>query len=138
MEQMAHRAAAHEIDKSKYVGIIWRPAEYGGDGRAQRTAVRRNYGQEFIALGHVGDNSQEESHSASVEQNVAHGVQCVARSTRRGLLRLTVGCFENRQEQIVDAWEIVGDVRLAKARSEERRVGKEWVSTCRFRGTPDH
>src|SRR3546814_10516270 len=47
-EQMAHRAAAHEIDKSKYVGIIWRPAEYGGDGRAQRTAVRRNYGQEFI------------------------------------------------------------------------------------------
>src|SRR3546814_5113816 len=76
--------------------------------------VRRNYGQEFIALGHVGDNSQEESHSASVEQNVAHGVQCVARSTRRGLLRLTVGCFENRQEQIVAAWEIVGDVRLAK------------------------
>src|SRR3546814_16455358 len=61
--------------------------------------------------------SQEESHSASVEQNVAHGVQCVARSTRRGLLRLTVGCFENRQEQIVDAWEIVGDVRLAKAAS---------------------
>src|SRR3546814_2454021 len=99
MEQMAHRAAAHEIDKSKYVGIIWRPAEYGGDGRAQRTAVRRNYGQEFIALGHVGDNSQEESHSASVEQNVAHGVQCVARSTRRGLLRLTVGCFENRSEE---------------------------------------
>src|SRR3546814_1218024 len=98
MEQMAHRAAAHEIDKSKYVGIIWRPAEYGGDGRAQRTAVRRNYGQEFIALGHVGDNSQEESHSASVEQNVAHGVQCVARSTRRGLLRLTVGCFENRKD----------------------------------------
>src|SRR3546814_17382408 len=50
-------------------------------------------------------------------QNGAHGVQCVARSTRRCLLRLTVGCFENRQEQIVDAWEIVGDVRLAKAAS---------------------
>src|SRR3546814_14748486 len=86
-----------------YTTLFRSPAEYGGDGRAQRTAVRRNYGQEFIALGHVGDNSQEESHSASVEQNVAHGVQCVARSTRRGLLRLTVGCFENRQEQIVDA-----------------------------------
>src|SRR3546814_18538890 len=24
------------------------------------------------------------------------------------------------------------------ARSEERRVGKEWVSTCRSRGWPDH
>src|SRR3546814_11352229 len=23
-------------------------------------------------------------------------------------------------------------------RSEERRVGKEWVSTCRFGGSPDH
>src|SRR3546814_11843955 len=23
-------------------------------------------------------------------------------------------------------------------RSEERRVGKEWVSTCRFRGSPYH
>src|SRR3546814_11439493 len=24
------------------------------------------------------------------------------------------------------------------SRSEERRVGKEWVSTCRSRGSPDH
>src|SRR3546814_3673972 len=26
----------------------------------------------------------------------------------------------------------------APARSEERRVGKEWVSTCRSRWSPDH
>src|SRR3546814_2485309 len=26
----------------------------------------------------------------------------------------------------------------AAGRSEERRVGKEWVSTCRSRGSPDH
>src|SRR3546814_11612182 len=26
----------------------------------------------------------------------------------------------------------------ADVRSEERRVGKEWVSTCRYRGSPDH
>src|SRR3546814_10223821 len=84
MEQMAHRAAAHEIDKSKYVGIIWRPAEYGGDGRAQRTAVRRNYGQEFIALGHVGDNSQEESHSASVEQNEIRKAPVRERESQQG------------------------------------------------------
>src|SRR3546814_15614171 len=30
----------------------------------------------------------------------------------------------------------LGDVRKASVRSEERRVGKEWVSTCRFRGSP--
>src|SRR3546814_20243539 len=111
MEQMAHRAAAHEIDKSKYVGIIWRPAEYGGDGRAQRTAVRRNYGQEFIALGHVRDNSQEESNSASVEPNVAHGVRWVARRPRRDLLRLTGGCFETSHANMLEMWEIRGHVR---------------------------
>src|SRR3546814_16030215 len=27
---------------------------------------------------------------------------------------------------------------LARTRSEERRVGKECVSTCRSRGSPDH
>src|SRR3546814_19589655 len=30
----------------------------------------------------------------------------------------------------------VGDVELARGRSEERRVGKEWVSTGRSRGVP--
>src|SRR3546814_19230386 len=28
--------------------------------------------------------------------------------------------------------------RIYQARSEERRVGKEWVSTCRYRWSPDH
>src|SRR3546814_19242034 len=28
--------------------------------------------------------------------------------------------------------------RLKPRRSEERRVGKEWASTCRSRGSPDH
>src|SRR3546814_18068782 len=28
--------------------------------------------------------------------------------------------------------------RAARAQSEERRVGKEWVSTCRYRWSPDH
>src|SRR3546814_19380414 len=28
--------------------------------------------------------------------------------------------------------------RSGNGRSEERRVGKECVSTCRFRGSPDH
>src|SRR3546814_13471174 len=39
-----------------------------------------------------------------------------------------------------NAREIVGneDKILASARSEERREGKECVSTCRSRGSPDH
>src|SRR3546814_14585184 len=28
-------------------------------------------------------------------------------------------------------------IEKARRRSEERRVGKEWVSTCRYRGWPD-
>src|SRR3546814_4302527 len=28
--------------------------------------------------------------------------------------------------------------RLVRRRSEERRVGKEWVSTCRYRRSPYH
>src|SRR3546814_18304018 len=28
--------------------------------------------------------------------------------------------------------------RWRSVRSEERRVGKEWVSTCRYRGSPYH
>src|SRR3546814_15595498 len=28
--------------------------------------------------------------------------------------------------------------KIGAWRSEERRVGKEWVRTCRSRGTPDH
>src|SRR3546814_20086736 len=31
-----------------------------------------------------------------------------------------------------------GEVRLYGRRSEERRVGKGWVRTCRFRGWPSH
>src|SRR3546814_17592754 len=31
----------------------------------------------------------------------------------------------------------VADRHLAQS-SEERRVGKEWVSTCRYRWSPDH
>src|SRR3546814_13932538 len=49
-----------------------------------------------------------------------------------------------------DRWDVIGAAvcllgtgiimlgpRSLPARSEERRVGKEWVSTCRFRWSPD-
>src|SRR3546814_18774176 len=31
-----------------------------------------------------------------------------------------------------------GQLSTAEARSEERRVGKEWISTCRYRWSPYH
>src|SRR3546814_14176485 len=37
------------------------------------------------------------------------------------------------QKQLQDA-----QIQVADARSEERRVGKEWVSTCRYRWGPGH
>src|SRR3546814_13228896 len=33
---------------------------------------------------------------------------------------------------------LTGDSRAAQWRSAERRVGNEWVSTCRSRWSPDH
>src|SRR3546814_15757183 len=35
-------------------------------------------------------------------------------------------------------WQLETRVGVVVARSEERRVGKECVSTCRSRGSPDH
>src|SRR3546814_11662157 len=57
-------------------------------------------------------------------------------NTRKMLLRLYTD--ENAHvgdRRVVD--EIVRRAREAGLRSEERRVGKECVSTCRSRGSPD-
>src|SRR3546814_14852572 len=45
-----------------------------------------------------------------------------------GLFRITVGAAERLAHQLVDQAQ----------RSEERRVGKECVSTCRSRWSPSH
>src|SRR3546814_2091547 len=36
------------------------------------------------------------------------------------------------------AWDTLSEIVLESARSEERRVGKECVSTCRARWSPSH
>src|SRR3546814_19910210 len=41
-------------------------------------------------------------------------------------------------EIVEDAAAVVGEEAIALARSEERRVGKECVSTCRSRWSPYH
>src|SRR3546814_13370041 len=45
---------------------------------------------------------------------------------------------ENEQVPVVGAAELAIVDRAPMVRSEERRVGKECVSTCRSRGSPDH
>src|SRR3546814_18007692 len=40
--------------------------------------------------------------------------------------------------RVSPAGAVLGALTLALARSEERRVGKECVSTCRSRWSPDH
>src|SRR3546814_17951518 len=42
------------------------------------------------------------------------------------------------QRVVVIARRWIFGARIARPRSEERRVGKEWVSTCRSRWAPDH
>src|SRR3546814_724227 len=44
----------------------------------------------------------------------------------------------NRYRAVTLAYDYYGDRILHSARSEERRVGKECVSTCRSRGAPYH
>src|SRR3546814_11914649 len=51
-----------------------------------------------------------------------------------------VSDVENRSRKDISDWERAKEysVALAEFRSEERRVGKEWVSTCRSRWSPYH
>src|SRR3546814_3576481 len=59
--------------------------------------------------------------------------------------RILVDAFKHETKNdpdFVDLWANMGDLRLVPAigrdRSEERRVGKECVSTCRSRWSPYH
>src|SRR3546814_15511655 len=54
--------------------------------------------------------------------------------------RWSIGALKNRSFQLANVVEHVGDIGSAgtSVRSEERRVGKECVSTCRYRWSPYH
>src|SRR3546814_12619708 len=59
---------------------------------------------------------------------------------RRGLARHRVGAAERGALRELDDDDGIALIhrRDEAARSEERRVGKEWVSTCRSRWSPYH
>src|SRR3546814_16049558 len=47
--------------------------------------------------------------------------------------------LKHGNELVVSTWDIIsGDVKTGPTRSEERRVGKECVSTCSNRWSPYH
>src|SRR3546814_20683808 len=58
------------------------------------------------------------------------GIKVVTENIRERSVRHTNSCFFTMVA--------VDDQRKPATRSEERRVGKEWVRTCRSRGSPLH
>src|SRR3546814_11930463 len=60
----------------------------------------------------------------------------------RDAIRAEAGALLDYAERLgtefVEALQIIHDSAGPLIRSEERRVGKECVSTCRSRGSPDH
>src|SRR3546814_11315549 len=60
------------------------------------------------------------------------------REVARLLVERVSGLRLIRQGRRDDRAQQRDDETQADERSEERRVGEEWVSTCRTRGSPDH
>src|SRR3546814_18560654 len=51
---------------------------------------------------------------------------------------LAINMSVNLSAALLDHGDLVGTIRVMLTRSEERRVGKECVSTCRSRWSTDH
>src|SRR3546814_15067427 len=58
--------------------------------------------------------------------------------TREGLIRAMAFVVDRRHRQYAGALDHDSVVALILQRSEERRVGQECVSTCRYRWSPYH
>src|SRR3546814_15838837 len=54
------------------------------------------------------------------------------------VLRFVQNLARRRCDDRVNLWRFLGAEMIGRYRSEERRVGKECVSTCRYRWSPDH
>src|SRR3546814_12119997 len=61
-----------------------------------------------------------------------------AGSIRYGVRRCQEFGIVNWSKIVKEMQSLVATTGIALDRSEERRVGKGWVSTCRVRWSPDH
>src|SRR3546814_12702341 len=73
---------------------------------------------------------ERQDDSKSIELN--HLAACAGRGVCRRL-----GCCTSRLQRRLDRCQRRSRA-VGRGRSEERRVGKEWVSTCRSRWSPYH
>src|SRR3546814_13443052 len=68
------------------------------------------------------------------------GVNLIPAATDAALLDAELAvCFEQRVHSLCFFWDVdAAAVGRAQERAEERREGKQWVSTCRTRWLPLH
>src|SRR3546814_18779267 len=97
----------------------------GADLLARRRLHQRRAGEEDRTL--ITDDHRLVAHRGNI--GTARGAASHHARDLRDALRRHVGLIEE------DAPEMVA---VGKYRSEERRVGKECVRTCRYRWSPDH
>src|SRR3546814_17673990 len=77
------------------------------------------------------------NHSASVRYNAKTAKAAPGMMKNEHVAFRTVDAFQSTAlRQFIGS--IDGAIKFAVARSEERRVGKEWVSTSRSRWSPYH
>src|SRR3546814_18881752 len=63
---------------------------------------------------------------------------CDLSEDMRGVLKTGTDAIIKRITQCIEQGQLDGSVQAETPRSEERRVGKECVSTCRSRGSAYH
>src|SRR3546814_12961250 len=96
-------------------------------------AAQRLHGPDSVARGHtVCATRRGAAKSAVLGARIVGSAAAPARSAR--LARRLVRLLGSAQVTLTNFVEFA----LVEIRSEERRVGKEWVSTCRSRWSPYH
>ena len=117
------------VEKGQLAAII------GSNGAGKTTLMRTLSGLKSAESGtatwldHNLLHGKPEHHVRQGVSHVSEGKSVIAQLTVEE--NLDLGALWRRNEFILRS-------RVEKPRSEERRVGKECVSTCRSRWSPDH
>src|SRR3546814_12378166 len=108
-------------------------------GRARRVFVNEYIYQSFVPG--VSGRLIYEITSSKILSFIGRQVSRVLPSLRANTFGIGVRFRSHKEwrQLFAEAGFHVLDMRTGRnERSEERRVGKEWFSTCRSRGLPDH